>query len=72
MSDTTAGSEPAVQATQIAEGVRHGTLRAVDVLDDHLARIDAREDEIHAFNLVLAHLARERAAEVDAIVAGGG
>ena len=31
-----------------------GRRTARDVLDEHLARIDAREAEIHAFNLVLA------------------
>ncbi len=72
MPDTTTHSELPQHATLIAEGVRRGTLSAVDVLDDHLARIDAREGEIHAFNLVLADLARERAAEIDSIVAQGG
>ncbi len=59
------------QATLIAEAVRFGTVSATQVLEDHLARIDAREDEIHAFNLVLADEARQRAGEVDAIVAEG-
>ena len=59
------------QATLIAEGVRHGTVSAAEVLDDHLARVDAREGEIHAFNLVLADQARARAAEVDSMVAEG-
>ncbi|MGB3733892.1 MAG: Asp-tRNA(Asn)/Glu-tRNA(Gln) amidotransferase subunit GatA [Ilumatobacter sp.] len=58
-------------ATLIAEGVRFGTVKATDVLEDHLARIDAGEDEIHAFNLVLADEARARAAEIDAMVAEG-
>ncbi len=58
-------------ATLISEGVRFGTVKATDVLEDHLARIDAREDEIHAFNLVLADEARARAAEIDAMVAEG-
>ena len=35
-------------------------------LDEHLAAIDAREGEIHAFNLVLADEARAAAAAVDA------
>ena len=58
-------------ATAIAEGVRYGTISAAQVLEDHLARIDEREGEIHAFNLVLADEARARAAEIDAIVADG-
>ena len=38
-------------AADIAAGVRSGAVRAADVIDEHLARIAAREDEIHAFNL---------------------
>ena len=64
-------SELPQHAVQIAEGVRYGTVSAADVLEDHLARIDAREGEIHAFNLVLADEARARAAEIDSIVAEG-
>ena len=59
-------------AVEIAAGVRAGTLKAVDVVERHLAVIAAREPDIHAFNVVLADQARGRAAEVDAIVAGGG
>ena len=58
-------------ATEIASGVRSGSLKAVDVLEQHLARIDARDPEIHAFNLVIADAARQQAAAVDAIVAAG-
>src|SRR5680860_157457 len=60
-----------VTAVEIAAGVRAGTLKALDVLDDHLARIDAREGEIHAFNTVLVDRARERSAAVDDMVAAG-
>ena len=56
---------------EIAEGVRAGTLKAADVVEQHLAAIDARESEIHAFNTVLADAARERAADIDAAVAAG-
>lgn len=59
------------QATLIAEAVRFGTVSATQVLDDHLARIDSRERDVHAFNLVLEDEARARAAEVDSIVAEG-
>ena len=55
----------------IVEGVRAGTRPAVSVLEEHLGRIDEREGEIHAFNLVLADEARIRAAEIDAAVAAG-
>ena len=60
------------RAVDIAAGVRGGSLSAVEVLEGHLAAIDAREAEVHAFNLVLADAARERAAEIDAVVASGG
>ena len=58
-------------ASQIAAGVRSGDMKAADVLEQHLAVIDAREHEIHAFNTVTADAARERAAAVDATVAAG-
>ena len=58
-------------ATEIAAGVRAGTVSAADVLEQHLAAIDAREPEIHAFNLVTADRAREQAAAIDAAVAAG-
>ncbi|MDA2975008.1 MAG: amidase family protein, partial [Actinomycetota bacterium] len=60
------------RAVDIAAGVRSGAVRAADVLEGYLGAIDAREAEVHAFNLVLADAARERAAEIDAVVASGG
>jgi aspartyl-tRNA(Asn)/glutamyl-tRNA(Gln) amidotransferase subunit A len=63
---------PFSTASEIAARVRSGDLKAVDVLEQHLARIDARETEIHAFNLVIADAARQQAGAVDAIVAAGG
>ena len=60
-----------VTAATIAAGVRAGRLRAVDVLEEHLARIVEREPEIHAFNLVMADEARAAASAVDAAVAAG-
>ncbi len=59
------------RAVDIAARVRGGSLSAVEVLEGHLAAIDARESEVHAFNLVLADEARERAAAIDASVAAG-
>ena len=59
------------RAVDIAAGVRGGSLSAVEVLEGHLAAIDARESEVHAFNVVLADEARERAAAIDASVAAG-
>ena len=55
------------QRIEIAAAVRAGDrARPRVVLDEHLAAIDAREGEIHAFNLVLADEARAAAAAVDA------
>ncbi len=58
-------------ASAIAAGVRSGSLKAVEVLEQHLAMIDARESEVHAFNHVMAESATEQAAGVDAAVADG-
>ncbi|MDQ1533736.1 MAG: aspartyl-tRNA(Asn)/glutamyl-tRNA(Gln) amidotransferase subunit [Actinomycetota bacterium] len=58
-------------AVDIAEAVRSGERRAIDVLEEHLARIAAREDEIHAFNLVLEADARAAADAIDAAVDAG-
>lgn len=58
-------------ATQIAWNVRNGVTTASEVVEQHLAQIDAREDDVHAFNLVLADEARARAAEIDDMVSVG-
>ena len=50
---------------------RAGDRTARSVFDEHLATIDAREPEIHAFNLVLADEARAEAYELDRRIAGG-
>ena len=63
-----AGPRP---ATDLAAEVRGGSRRAADVLEEHLAAIDARDGEIHAFNLVTRDEARAQAAAVDARVARG-
>ncbi|MFZ9290339.1 MAG: Asp-tRNA(Asn)/Glu-tRNA(Gln) amidotransferase subunit GatA [Ilumatobacteraceae bacterium] len=55
----------------IAAQVAAGSLSASTVLEENLAAITAREQEIHAFNLVTADRARERAAEIDADVKAG-
>ena len=60
-----------MSASQIAASVRSGERRAIDVLEEHLARITAREDEIHAFNLVLEDDARATADAIDAVVDAG-
>ena len=58
-------------ALEIAAAVRGGSRSAVEVIEEHLARIDAREAELHAFNLVLAEEARAAAVEIDRRVAAG-
>ncbi|MFT6393393.1 MAG: aspartyl-tRNA(Asn)/glutamyl-tRNA(Gln) amidotransferase subunit A [Ilumatobacter sp.] len=72
MADTpsTPGSLPST-AVDIARNVRDGLVSATDIVEQHLGAIEEREGEIHAFNLVLADAARERAAEIDAMVADG-
>ncbi len=58
-------------ALEIASDVRAGTRSAREVLEEHLAAIAGREEELHAFNLVLAEEARAQAGEVDRRVAAG-
>ena len=55
----------------IAAAVANGSLSAVAVLEENLAAIAARESEVHAFNLVTADRARERATQIDADVRAG-
>jgi aspartyl-tRNA(Asn)/glutamyl-tRNA(Gln) amidotransferase subunit A len=58
-------------ALDLAWNVRNNLLSAADVVERHLAEIERREPEIHAFNTVLADEARIRAAEIDDGVALG-
>jgi aspartyl-tRNA(Asn)/glutamyl-tRNA(Gln) amidotransferase subunit A len=58
-------------ALGIAAAVRAGERSAVEVVDAHLAAIDAREADVHAFNEVTAERARAAAADVDRRVAAG-
>ena len=58
-------------AVDVATSVAAGELTASAVLEENLAAIDAREKEVHAFNLVTAERARERAAQIDADVKAG-
>ena len=58
-------------AFDIATQVRAGTRSARDVVDECLTAIDAREADVHAFNLVLADRARSAADAIDARVARG-
>jgi aspartyl-tRNA(Asn)/glutamyl-tRNA(Gln) amidotransferase subunit A len=55
----------------IARDVRGGATTATRVLEEHLARVEARESEIHAFNLVMHDEARAAASRIDADIAAG-
>ena len=56
---------------QLARDIREGKVTASAVLEEHLKRVDDREGEIHAFNLVTTEQARATAAEVDEAVKAG-
>ncbi|WP_426571782.1 Asp-tRNA(Asn)/Glu-tRNA(Gln) amidotransferase subunit GatA [Aquihabitans sp. McL0605] len=58
-------------ALGIAAAIRSGERSAVDVIDAHLAAIEAAEPTIHAFNTVTADEARAAAAAVDRALASG-
>ncbi|HEY5875558.1 MAG TPA: amidase family protein, partial [Ilumatobacteraceae bacterium] len=62
---------PFPTAIDISAAVRAGTRRAVDVVEEHLARIAERDGEIHAFNVVTADEARAAAVEIDRRVDAG-
>jgi aspartyl-tRNA(Asn)/glutamyl-tRNA(Gln) amidotransferase subunit A len=56
---------------ELAGAVRGGARSARALVEEHLAAIDAREADIHAFNSVLAAEARAAADEIDRRVASG-
>ncbi len=58
-------------AVDIAREVRAGERTARSVVEEHLAAIDTREAELHAFNLVLREEALAVADAIDARVAAG-
>ena len=60
-----------MNALDLAAAVRRGERTAADVVEEHLAVIDARDGELNACNLVTGDAAREAAAAVDAAVARG-
>jgi aspartyl-tRNA(Asn)/glutamyl-tRNA(Gln) amidotransferase subunit A len=64
-------SPAASSAVELARAVRDGARTARDVLDDHVGVIDARDDELHACNLVTREWAGLAADAVDAAVAAG-
>ena len=60
-----------VSVVDIVGLIREGKTTASDVLEQHLARIDKRETEIHAFNHVMTESARANAASIDADLKAG-
>ncbi|MET0727010.1 MAG: Asp-tRNA(Asn)/Glu-tRNA(Gln) amidotransferase subunit GatA [Acidimicrobiales bacterium] len=62
---------PGSTALEIAAAVRSGARSARSVVESHLAAVSARDDELHAFNLVTADAALASADAVDASVAAG-
>jgi aspartyl-tRNA(Asn)/glutamyl-tRNA(Gln) amidotransferase subunit A len=60
-----------LDAAEIARTVTSGEASAADVVDAHLARIEALEPEVHAFITRTPELARAQAAAVDASRARG-
>ncbi len=58
-------------AWELADDVRSGAVSAVELLDVHLARIEALDPELNAIAFLDAEGARVRAAEVDREVAAG-
>lgn len=58
-------------AAKIAHDVANGNRQATDVLNEHFARIDANEPDIHAFNLTLREQAMAAAQSVDEAVRAG-
>jgi len=58
-------------AIDTAAAVRSGARSAIDVVEERLARIAADEEQVHAFNLLSADAARDRARAIDEVVAAG-
>ena len=58
-------------AWELADDVRAGKLKAVDLLDTFLARVERFNEELNAFCFLDVDGARARAAEIDAAVARG-
>ena len=64
-------TKPFATVVDIAADIASGKTTAVEVLEQHLARITERESEIHAFNLVTTEQARATAQRVDADIKAG-
>src|SRR5689334_16817674 len=63
-------SEPTV--VDLAESVRRGERKAVEIVDEYLNRIDIANEPLNAFVYVDADLAMAGAVRVDETIAGGG
>ena len=64
-------TKPFATVVDIAQDIASGKTSAVEVLEQHLARIAEREGEINAFNLVTTEQARATAQQVDADIKAG-
>jgi aspartyl-tRNA(Asn)/glutamyl-tRNA(Gln) amidotransferase subunit A len=64
-------TKPFATVVDIAADIASGKTSAVEVLEQHLARITERESEIHAFNLVTTDQSRATAQQVDADIKAG-
>ncbi|HEX6236630.1 MAG TPA: Asp-tRNA(Asn)/Glu-tRNA(Gln) amidotransferase subunit GatA [Acidimicrobiales bacterium] len=58
-------------ALDLAGDIREGRRSAADVVEEHLAAIEARDGEIHAFTTVTADAARQAAVALDHRIAAG-
>lgn len=67
----TAPAPATVRALELADAVRAGTLRAAEVVEAHLAAIEALDSRLGCFVTVTAERARRQAAAVDAALARG-
>ena len=54
-----------VTLRELRDAIRHGERTAVEVCEELLARIDARDGALHAFNTVTREMALKRAALID-------
>ena len=64
-------TKPFATVVDIAQDIASGKTSAVEVLEQHLARVTEREGEINAFNLVTTEQARATAQQVDADIKAG-
>jgi amidase len=58
-------------ARELADMVRSGTVRAADVIEAHLERIDAVNPSVNAVTAILAESAREQAGVLDSVRKSG-